>query len=77
MEGEKSASKQESNITKLSLQTELKIMELVTQIAVARERNSADMRVIGDVNALVRTLFSTMCELVSEDKPLNVYSADL
>lgn len=42
----------------------LRIMELVTRITVARERNEA--RDLGDVNALVGTLFRTMCELYEE-----------
>lgn len=51
----------------------LKIMELVTQIAVAREGNEAAARLltpsknIEPVDKLVRTLFRTMCELLPSD----------
>lgn len=71
MEGEKSVNKQE----KVSRELGLKIMELVTQIAVAREastmgaRNPEPADYVGEIDELVRTLFRTMCELVSHDKP--------
>jgi hypothetical protein len=68
MEGEKSVSKEK----KFSLESGLKIMELVTQVAVARERNEADTRVLGDVNALIRTLFSTMCEVLPPQGKIHV-----
>lgn len=57
-----------------------KILGFVTEIAVARERNEAVTRVTQSVEAtitqriegvdqLVRTLFSTMCELYEEATP--------
>jgi len=65
MEGEKSASKQE----KFSLESGLKIMELVARIVVASVRNEGTPQTvvvnsIEDVDELVRTLFSTMCEVL-------------
>jgi len=70
MEGEKSVSKEK----KFTLEQGLKIMELVTQIAVASARNEGTPQTtvvsdIEDVDKLVRTLFSTMCELLESLPP--------
>ncbi len=58
---------------KFTPQTGLRIMELVTQIAVAREaselgaRSTENTEYIGEIDELVRTLFSTMCELLPSE----------
>lgn len=62
MEAEKSVSKQE----KLTLERGFKIMELVTQIvaSAAREGKGQQSLNIEEMDELVQTLFSTMCELL-------------
>jgi len=65
---------------KCRIEDVVKILGFVTEIAVARERNEAVTRLtqsveptitqrIKGVDQLVRTLFSTMCELYEEATP--------